>query len=206
MGNTTGPEIVAALPPAYYQSDDVVGLARDLIGRALCSFIDRKLVCGMITETEAYAGIEDKASHAYGGRRTSRTRVMFREGGCAYIYLCYGVHSLFNVVTAGSGTPHAVLIRSVLLTEGIPFALNRLEKKAYSPALTIGPGRLSKAMGFHYSQSGYSLQGPHIYIKDAKPIIPPDLIQVSSRIGVEYAGEDAVLPYRFFVDHSVFSG
>lgn len=204
--NTAGLNGYTMLANDYFLSEDVVGLARDLIGKLLCSNIDQKLVCGIITESEAYAGVNDKASHAYDGRNTSRTRIMFREGGCAYIYLCYGVHSLFNVVTAGGGIPHAVLIRSVLLTEGIPFALHRLQKKAYAPALTKGPGRVSKAMGFHYSQSGYSLQGPHIYIEDCRIAFPTGIIQAGPRIGVDYAGEDALLPYRFFIDHNDLSG
>ena len=206
MGSTAGSEHNAVLAPGYYLSEDVIGLARDLIGRVICSFINQKLVCGIITETEAYAGVNDKASHAYGGRNTSRTSILFREGGCAYIYLCYGVHSLFNVVTSGLGIPHAVLIRSVLLTEGIPFALHRMGKREYNPAMTIGPGRVSKAMAFHYSQSGCSLQGPHIYIEDRRTEFPVEIIHAGPRIGVDYAGEDALLPYRFFVNHSDLSG
>ena len=103
------------IPLSFYQSDDVVFLARSLLGKSLLTFLDGKLTGGIITETEAYAGINDKASHAYGGRKTKRTEVMYREGGVCYVYLCYGIHYLFNVVTGKKDVPHAVLIRGISL-------------------------------------------------------------------------------------------
>ncbi len=102
---------MSKLPLQFYERDDVVLMARDLIGKVLCSNIDNRITKGIITETEAYAGVTDKASHAFGGRRTSQTEVMFGKPGISYVYLCYGVHSLFNVVTNKDGIPHAVLIR-----------------------------------------------------------------------------------------------
>src|SRR5258708_4472900 len=87
------------LKKAYYLQPNVVKLAKDLIGKVLVSKIDNILTSGIITETEAYNGIIDKASHAFGGRRTDRTEVMYSQGGISYVYLCYGIHNLFNIVT-----------------------------------------------------------------------------------------------------------
>src|SRR5271157_3203193 len=99
------------LSPSFYLQKDVVLIARSLLGKILYSCVDNCLVSGMITETEAYGGVTDRASHAYGGRFTERTKTLYQAGGRAYVYLCYGMHSLFNVVTNQKGTPHAVLIR-----------------------------------------------------------------------------------------------
>src|SRR4051812_21670161 len=107
------------LKASYYANTDVVFLAKDLIGKTLCTRINNKLTCGIITETEAYAGIIDKASHAYGGRRTNRTETMYSKGGVSYVYLCYGIHRLFNIVTNTVDVPHAILIRAIYPTKGI---------------------------------------------------------------------------------------
>src|SRR4051812_45478122 len=113
------------LKKSFYQRDDVVQVAKELLGKYLFTHIDGKLTGGIITETEAYAGVIDRASHAYGGRRTARTEIMYGEGGTAYVYLCYGIHSLFNVVTNKKGTPHAILIRALHPTHGVETILKR---------------------------------------------------------------------------------
>ncbi len=151
----------------------------------------------MIVETEAYKGISDKASHAYNGRFTERTQIMYKEGGAAYIYLCYGIHHLFNVVTNVEGTPHAVLIRAIEPIEGIDTMLKRRKKKQLDYTLTSGPGSLSEALGIHYSHSGISLYENKIWIADEGIKINRNNIIASPRVGVAYAKEDALLPYRF---------
>lgn len=156
----------------------------------------------MIVETEAYAGITDKASHAYGNRKTARTEVMFREGGIAYIYLCYGIHHLFNVVTNIEGVPHAALIRGIEPLEGIEYMLERRNKIKIDYSLGNGPGSLSKSMGIHSGLSGLSLSENTIWIEDRNTPISAENILSSPRVGVGYAQEDALLPYRFRVKNN----
>jgi DNA-3-methyladenine glycosylase len=183
---------------SYYLNDDVVEVARDLLGKVLFSVSGGVTTVARITETEAYAGVDDKASHAYDGKLTARTRVMFRKGGCAYIYLCYGIHSMLNVVTNAEGVPHAVLIRGLEPMVGIEQMASRLGK---SVSGTIsGPGLSARAMGIHYSMSGISLLGDNLWISEDDVHIDPSQINVTARIGIDYAGEDALLPYRFLLN------
>ena len=189
---------------SYYLNSDVVFLARDLLGKHLVTQFDEKLTSGMIVETEAYAGVTDKASHAYGDRRTARTEVMYKTGGTAYVYFCYGVHSLFNIVTNMEGIPHAILIRGIIPSEGTDIMLQRTGKASLSKKFGIGPGNVSKALGIHYSQTGLDLTKKPltkteigIWIEDRGFVVDPGKILVTTRIGVQYAGEDAALPYRF---------
>jgi len=188
---------------SFYTRDDVIKISKDLLGKTLCTNIDNKRTSAIITETEAYAGVDDKASHAYKGRRTQRTEIMFRQGGCAYIYLCYGMYSLFNVVTNIENIPHAVLIRGAVAIDGIETMLQRAGKKKPSDNLLSGPGKLSKAMGLHFSLTGISLLDDVVWIEDNGIIIPQKNIIATPRIGVDYAEEDALLPYRFTTDLEV---
>jgi len=185
------------LKQRFYLNEDVVEVARLLLGKYLFTFFDGALTGGLITETEAYNGIHDRASHAYGGRRTARTEIMYNTGGTAYVYLCYGIHSLFNVVTNKENVPHAVLIRAIRPSHGIETMLKRRKKSNPDSNLTRGPGTVSEALGIHYAQSGIALTGNLIWIEDRKIIPDPEGIKVTPRIGVDYAGKDAALPYRF---------
>lgn len=194
------------LPRSFYLRDDVVVIARELLGKYLVTNSEGKLTSGIITETEAYAGITDRASHAYGGRNTSRTEVMFRHGGIAYVYLCYGVHSLFNVVTNIEGIPDAILIRAIEPVEGIDVMEKRMGKSFSTKNFADGPGKLSKALEIHFHQSGADLcssiknkTGNKIWIEERNAILADWQITASPRIGVDYAGEDAKLPYRFLL-------
>jgi DNA-3-methyladenine glycosylase len=157
-----------------------------------------------IVETEAYNGEKDRASHAFGGRRTKRTEIMYSGGGVAYVYLCYGIHHLFNVVTNEEGRPHAVLIRAAEPLTGIEDMLIRTGKKQLDYTLTRGPGNVSKALGIFTSMSGSSLSGNQVNIYDDGKRYKKSEIDISPRIGVDYAGEDALLPYRFFVKGSKY--
>lgn len=185
----------------YFLSTDVTGTARSLLGKVLVSKIGNRITSGIITETEAYAGITDKASHAYEGRRTSRTEVMFREGGTAYIYLCYGIHSLFNVVTAPEGIPHAVLIRGIIPLAGANLMLRRRGLKKSDPTAFSGPGKVSQALALLFSETGTDLTGNRIWLEDQNIVVHPSLISATPRIGVDYAGEDALLPWRFTIEN-----
>jgi len=191
------------LPASFYERDDVVLLAGELLGKIMVTEWDGVLTSGRIVETEAYAGLRDKASHAYRGK-TPRTAVMFETGGTAYVYLCYGLHQMFNIVTAKKGVPHAVLIRAVAPQEGIAKMLERTGKKGADASLTRGPGNVGKAFGMHRSQTGTSLQSDLLYIADDGYQVPPDVVGISARIGVAYAGDDALLPYRFYLKSSPY--
>ena len=186
------------LKRAYYLQPDVVKLAKDLLGKVLVSKTGNFLTSGIITETEAYNGIIDKASHAFGGRRTNRTEVMFAEGGISYVYLCYGIHNLFNIVTNVKDIPHAVLIRAIQPLKGEKHILQRRNAKALNKNLCVGPGKVTNALGINREHNALSLNGNIIWLEDDN--IKPKDILIGPRIGVDYAGEDAKLPYRFWVE------
>ena len=186
------------LSASFYERNNVVQIARELLGKMLVTTWKGVRTSGRIVETEAYAGLQDKASHAFRGR-TPRTAVLFDTTGAAYVYLCYGLHQMFNISTNKDGLPHAVLIRGVEPIEGVDAMLLRTGKKVADYSLTRGPGNVGKAFGFHRSQSGLSLQSDDLFIADDGYQLNADAIGVSPRIGVAYAGEDALLPYRFFI-------
>lgn len=192
------------LAASFYLHDDVLWVARNLLGKLLCTHIDGLFCCGRIVETEAYNGVGDKASHAYGGRRTARTDVMFREGGLAYVYLCYGIHHMFNVVSAGADHPHATLVRAIEPVEGKEEMLSRSGKKKWDHSIGSGPGNVCKAMGIRTSHTGQSLQGDLIWLADDGYRVDEAGVARTPRIGVDYAGEDAKRLYRFIITASPF--
>ncbi len=192
------------LPASFYMREDVVRIAKELLGKVLVTELEGCYTAGMITETEAYAGAGDKASHAWNNRRTRRTEVMYRPGGAAYVYLCYGIHHLFNVVTNGQDVPHAVLVRGIEPLEGIDHMLQRRGKSSLQRTLTAGPGALSAAMGILTLHTGSSLQGPLLYIEDRGIQVSHRDIITTPRIGVDYAGADAARPYRFYIRDNRF--
>jgi DNA-3-methyladenine glycosylase len=187
------------LPPSFYTRTDVVKIAKELLGKVIVTNAGGIVTSGMIVETEAYAGVHDKASHSYGGRNTDRTKVMFMNGGVAYVYLCYGIHHLFNVITNVEGVPSGVLIRAVEPLEGMEYMLVRRKKEKLTPALTAGPGALSAALGINTALTGTSLFGSALYIEDRGIKISKSEIVVGTRVGVAYAEEDAMLLYRFSI-------
>lgn len=192
---------MSRLSIGFYQSNDVVSIARGLIGKVLATRLNGVLTSGIITETEAYHQ-EEKACHAYNGRRTSRTEVLFGPGGQSYVYLCYGIHYLFNVTTGLKGEAAAVLIRAVEPLKGLAYMLGRRGLDKPETKLTTGPGNLTKALGI-------SLQNNGVYLTEAKDLwieryqqISEYQICTSERIGVDYAEEDANLPWRFYLKNS----
>jgi DNA-3-methyladenine glycosylase len=190
---------MSRLPKSFYLRNDVVQISRELIGKRLVSHLNGQRTSGLIVETEAYLGEIDRASHAYGRRRTSRTEVMFGEGGLAYVYLCYGIHHLFNVVVSPRDVPHAILIRALEPEEGVPLMLARCQKKRLDQTLTGGPGCLTRALGITCAHTGMSLiRNSPVWIEDGREPTP-DQIEVGTRVGVAYAGKDALLPYRFLL-------
>ena len=188
----------------FYNRADVVNIARELLGKVLVTHWDGVVTSGRIVETEAYRGVTDRASHAWNGRRTRRTEIMYDDGGKGYVYLCYGIHHLFNVVTNIKETPHAVLVRAVEPMEGIGTMLQRTGKKKPDRTLTSGPGNVSKALGLMVSHTGVSLLEDTVFIADDSYALKKRDIIATTRIGVDYAGEDALLPYRFFIRDNIY--
>ncbi|NGX42578.1 MAG: putative 3-methyladenine DNA glycosylase [Chlamydiae bacterium] len=189
--------IMKILSQEFYIQDDVVQLSRDLLGKFLMTNLEGDITGGMIIETEAYRGPEDKASHAYGNRRTKRTEAMFQKGGICYVYLCYGMHNLFNIVTNIEGTPHAILVRAIWPTDGIENMLHRRKKTNVDSTLANGPGTVTQALGIDTSHNGMLLTKQSIWVEDRGIKIHSKNIAVGPRIGIDYAKEDALLPWRF---------
>jgi DNA-3-methyladenine glycosylase len=185
------------LTSSFYNRDDVVQISRDLLGKVLCTNLAGGITRAIITETEAYAGVDDRASHAYGGRRTKRTEPMFAVGGTAYVYLCYGIHHLFNVVTGAVDTPHAILLRAGKPLQGTAIMLQRRGKSREDQSLLAGPGSLAKAMGITTALSGQSLLDNQVWIENHQFVVADSEITSGPRVGVGYAQEDASRPYRF---------
>ena len=187
------------LPESYYLNQDVLHLSKDLLGKYLFTCVDGITTGGYIVETEAYNGIIDKASHSYGNKITPRTKTMFMQGGISYVYLCYGIHEMFNVVTSVEGQPHAILIRAIHPTEGLEIMLYRRKMLNLKPNITMGPGSVAKALGISRTINAVSLQSDVLWIEDRGLSFPDKAIAVVPRVGVDYAGNDALLPYRFYV-------
>ena len=187
----------------FYDREDVVAIARELIGKIIVTKFDGIVTSGRIVETEAYIAINDRASHSFGGKRTARNEHMYAKAGTSYVYICYGMHHLFNVVTNKKEIPDAVLIRAVEPLKGIRDMLLRTNKKTLDNTLTKGPGNAGKALGINKEHSGLNLLGNEIFITEDKAAgyipIPDQQIGSSKRIGVESAGTSALLPYRFYV-------
>ncbi|CAN5602476.1 DNA-3-methyladenine glycosylase [soil metagenome] len=192
------------LNASFYNRSNVLKVAEELIGKILVTNFDHKLTAVRIVETEAYNGVIDKASHAYNNRRTARTEVMYGKPGTAYVYLCYGIHHLFNVVTNAKEIPHAVLIRGAEPLFGFDTMLERTGKLQVANTLTRGPGNVSKALGINTVHTALSLLGKRVFILDDGFDAHKTEIATSVRIGVDYAAEDALLPYRFYVKGNAF--
>jgi DNA-3-methyladenine glycosylase len=190
---------------AFYTRADTLRVARDLLGKLLVvpAAEDGRRVSGLIVETEAYMAPEDRASHAYGNRRTARTEMMFAGGGRVYVFFVYGMHHQFNVVTGVAGSPHAVLVRAVEPVEGIELMRARREVDD-DRQLTSGPGKLCKALGIDRSFNGEDLLGRRVWIEDVGRDVPAGEIAAGPRVGIDYAGEFAEKPWRFWVGGNRF--
>jgi DNA-3-methyladenine glycosylase len=193
------------LPFSFYQRSNVLQIAKELLGKIVVTKWYGIETSGRIVEVEAYNGVNDKASHASGGRRTNRNEIMYGEGGFAYVYLCYGIHHLFNVVTNEKETPHAILIRALEPLKGIDVMLERTGKEKLDNTLTRGPGNVSKALGISFKHhTGYSLLSKDLFLAEDDFVLNKKELAASPRIGVDYAGQDASLPYRFYIKGNPF--
>ena len=192
------------LPRDFYTRPNVLTVARELLGRLLVvPATDRARVSGIIVETEAYRGPQDRASHAYGGRRTDRTRTMYAIGGTAYVYFVYGMYHQFNVVTNLEDVPHAVLVRALEPVEGIGLMRKRRRGRS-DQSLTNGPGKLCIALGIDRKLDGADLLGDRVWIEEGRGRIPPSAIAVGRRIGIDYAEAWVDKPWRFWIRNNPF--
>jgi DNA-3-methyladenine glycosylase len=191
------------LSKEFYLRDNVVEIAKELLGKVLVTKNNGKITAGIIVETEAYNGIYDKACHAYNGRKTERNKVMYEEGGISYVYFCYGMHYLFNVVTNQKNVPDAVLIRGIIPQKGKDIIFQRISEKSLKKGVLNGPGKVTKALKINKSLNGVSLMSNKIWIEDEGIKISNNHIITTTRIGIDYAEEDALLPYRFLVNNEV---
>lgn len=192
------------LPHSFYERNNVLQIAKELLGKILVTNWKGIETSGRIVECEAYNGVTDRASHAFGGRRTARNEVMYAKAGTAYVYYCYGIHHLFNVVTNKKDIPHAILIRALDPLIGIPEMMKRRGKKELDHALTKGPGSLSVALGITVFNNGFSLRSEKLFIAEDGFVLSENSIGISPRIGVEGSGEAALYPYRFYIKGNPF--
>ncbi len=191
------------LPRAFYTGPDVLAVARALLGRLLVvRGRGGARVSGLIVETEAYRGPEDRASHAYGGRRTARTETMYAVGGTAYVYFVYGMYHQFNVVTNVADEPHAVLVRALEPVEGI--ALMERRRGVGLPGLTNGPGKLCIALGIDRRLDAADLTGERVWLEEGTGPVTPSRIASGPRVGIDYAGDWAMRPWRFWIKDNRF--
>jgi DNA-3-methyladenine glycosylase len=189
----------------FYTRTDTLRVARELLGKRLVVPSEGGgRVSGRVVETEAYLGVEDKGAHSYGGRRTRRTETMFGAGGRAYVFFVYGMHHQFNVVTGPEGLPHVVLVRAVEPEEGVEVM------KARRPVpkereLTSGPGKLCRALAIDLTFDGEDLTtGRRVWLEETGVKYRPAQIAAGPRIGIDYAAEDALKPWRFWVKDNVY--
>ena len=200
------------LPREFYTRTDTIQIARDLLGKLLVvPTADGARVSGEIVETEAYLGATDRAAHSYGNRRTARNEITYDEGGHVYVFFIYGMYFQLNVVTGAREVPHVVLIRAVEPVENIELMRERRSLKKGVPAktkmpdrnLTSGPGKLCLAFDITRALNGADLAGDEIWLENYKTYAP-DEIAVGKRIGIDYAGEDAQNPWRFWVRNNLY--
>jgi DNA-3-methyladenine glycosylase len=189
------------LQKTFYLQEDAIELGKQLLGKFLLTQIDNDPITGgMIIETESYNGIEDKASHAYLGKRTKRNEMMYAQGGVAYVYICYGINALLNVVTNKKDVPHAILIRAIKPTHGIDTMLIRRKMLKIQNNLTNGPGCLTQALKITKELNGLAFDSKILWIEDRGIKISKKDILCTKRIGIDYAEEHALLPWRFLIN------
>lgn len=192
----------AKLPPHFYTQEDTLQISRQLLGKKLCTSIDGIFTSGIIVETEAYRGPEDLGSHAHNDRRTARNEMMYSEGGVVYMYICYGIHDMLNIVTGKKGSSHAVLIRALQPADGIQHMFER--RGIYDQKrLCKGPGALAKALGLNKLHNGVSLQGDAIWIEDADDLKGESIVE-TSRVGLNIQGVYRNIPWRFYIKENLF--
>ncbi|SKB33910.1 DNA-3-methyladenine glycosylase [Daejeonella lutea] len=192
------------LPLSFYKQDDVISVARALLGKNLYSLIDGQLTGGIIVETEAYRGPDDRGSHAYNNKRTPRNEMMYSSGGVVYMYICYGIHDMVNIVTGKEGMSHAALIRALEPIEGLDIMRDRRRIYGQDQRLCQGPGALAQALGLNKLHNGTDLQGDVVWITDEGKNFADDEVVASARVGMNFDGPYKTIPWRFSVKGNQF--
>lgn len=191
------------LPKEFYRSSDTIAIAKKLLGKLLVTNFNGQYTSGIITETEAYCGIEDRGCHAYNTRFTKRTSIMYEAGGVSYVYVCYGIHYLFNVVTHIENEPHAILIKAIQPVDGIEIMLERTGKHNFTPQLAAGPGLVTLCLGIDLHHNGIDLTSDEIYIENYKS--NSFEIRESARVGMNFEGPYKTIPWRFRIAESKYT-
>lgn len=190
------------LPRSFYTGPDTISIAKELLGKLIVVPVNGRRVSAMIVETEAYLGVTDRAAHSYNGRRTPRNEVTYGVGGHAYVFFVYGMYYQLNVVTGPADHPHVALIRAVEPVEGIEIMRDR-RGSMKDRNLTSGPGKLCIALSINRDLNGEDLRGKRIWLEHHRSFAA-DEIAIGKRIGIDYAGEDAEEPWRFWVRQNPF--
>ena len=191
--------MMSKLSLTFYQRDDVVLIARELLGKHVFTNINGELTGGIIIETEAYKGPDDRGSHAFNHRRTPRNEMMYNAGGVAYMYICYGIHDMLNIVTGSDNMSHAILIRAIQPTVGIDIMRERRGIYNQDKRLCQGPGALAKALGLNKSHNGTDLLQDKIWIEDHGSGFTDDEVIASARVGMNFDGPYKTMPWRFYI-------
>ena len=190
------------LPKEFYLSKNTAKIARELLGKLLVIPSNGQRVSGMIVEVEAYLGVHDRAAHSFGGRRTNRNEVMYGGGGRVYVFFVYGMYHQLNFVTGPEDHPHAILIRGIEPVEGVEIMRER-RGEMKDTNLTSGPGKLAIAFDVNRELNGEDLMGDQIWLEEYRKFQKKE-IETGKRVGIDYAGEDAELPLRFWVKGNPF--
>ena len=184
---------------SFYQRDDTLLIARELLGKYLFTKVEDKVVGGIIVETEAYLGPEDRGSHSFNNKRTTRNEMMYEAGGVVYMYICYGIHDRLNIVTGTKGSSHAILIRALEPVAGIDTMKMRRGSSVDRIRLCKGPGALGKALGVSKLHNGVSLQGDEVWIEDQGLSISDDDVVSTARVGMNFDGVYKEIPWRYYI-------
>jgi DNA-3-methyladenine glycosylase len=192
------------LPKSFYQRDDTLAIAKELIGKLLITNIAGELTGGLIIETEAYMGPIDRGSHAFNNKRTPRNDTMYSEGGQVYMYICYGIHDMLNIVTGKEGSPHAILIRAIQPTIGWDIIKRRRNLYNQDYRLCQGPGSLAKSLALTKVHNGLDLNGDIIWVEDTHSAYPDKDIIAAARVGMNFEGPYKNIPWRFLVKNNKY--
>ncbi len=187
----------------FYTREDTLAIAKELLGKYVYTNFDNALTGGIIVETEAYIGPHDAGSHAFNGRRTPRNETMYAEGGVTYMYICYGIHDMLNIVTGPAGSSHAILIRAIEPTDGIELMQLRRGNVPLK-RLATGPGALARALGLRKQHDALELNSDEIWIENKGLIIPGEKIKATGRVGLGCKDPYLTMPWRFIVTGNPF--
>jgi len=199
---------ISKLPREFYLEETLV-VARRLLGKLLVHDTPEGRTAGRIVEVEAYQGPQDRAAHSYHNLRSKRTEIMYGPGGHAYVFMVYGMHHCFNIVTRPPEYPQVVLIRALQPVAGLKLMACRRGLQQFTPAiernLANGPGKLCQAMGITRALNGEDLCAGRLYLSDDGIVVAETDLCRTPRVNIDYAGEARDYPWRFLVTDSPYT-